>query len=75
MAKGKNELDKYLDGKRITFRQACIAKCYDCMGGYTDGKFDCDIADCPIHPFMPYRNQKESSGYSENHIIQEFSID
>lgn len=54
-AKGKNELAKYLRGERLTRKQALLARCYDCMGGYTDGKYSCKIVNCPLYPFMPYR--------------------
>lgn len=54
-AKGKNELAKHLKGEKLTFKQAVLARCYDCTGGYTDGKYSCGIPHCPLHPFMPYR--------------------
>ena len=54
-AKGKEELLKHLKVERLTMRQAVIAKCYDCAGYYQDGKKDCEDPECPIHPFMPYR--------------------
>lgn len=57
LARGKNELKKHaLDGERLTQRQAIYAKCYDCMGGYSDGKYSCGIPTCPLYPFMPYNN-------------------
>jgi hypothetical protein len=55
-AQGRTELLKHVAGKRLTRNQAIKAKCYDCMGGYTDGKQDCRIHVCPLYPFMPYRN-------------------
>ena len=57
-AQGKKELLKHLDGKKLTLRQAVAAKCYDCGGYYQDGKIDCDLISCPLHPFMPYRIKK-----------------
>jgi hypothetical protein len=54
MAKGKKELLAHLDGKQLTARQACIAKCYDCMGWFADGKNDCKCYNCSIYSFMPY---------------------
>jgi len=53
--RGKNELIRYLEGGRLTLRQAIIAKCYDCCGGYPEGAFDCGCRQCPLHDFMPYR--------------------
>jgi hypothetical protein len=58
LAQGKKELERYLGGKKITHRQAVLAKCYECMCGYLDGKLDCGIKDCPNYRFMPYRGKK-----------------
>lgn len=55
-AQGTKELIKHLNGERLTQRQAIRAKCYDCMSGYTDGKYSCGIPDCPLYLFMPYRS-------------------
>ena len=30
VARGKKELIKFLEGKRLTLKQAILAKCYDC---------------------------------------------
>tara|TARA_B100000315_G_C14475205_1_gene540277 strand:- start:720 stop:923 length:204 start_codon:yes stop_codon:yes gene_type:complete len=57
-AKGRNELKKHLKGQRLTYRQAALGKCYDCMGGYKDGKVDCDTPDCSLFPYMPYKGIK-----------------
>lgn len=54
-ARGRNELIKHISGERLTQRQAILAKCFDCMGGYSDGKYNCGITDCPLYQFMPYR--------------------
>ena len=58
LAQGKKELERYLGGEKITHRQAVLAKCYECMCGYLDGKLDCGIKDCPNYRFMPYRGKK-----------------
>ncbi len=52
---GRELLIKHLDSRKLTFRQRCIAKCFECMGGYVDGRVDCRITDCPLYPVMPYR--------------------
>lgn len=57
-AQGKKELLAYLDGKRLTARQAVISHCYSCMGYYIDGKVDCKIPECSAYGFMPYRETK-----------------
>jgi hypothetical protein len=54
-AKGCGELIAHTEGRILTRNQAIRAKCYDCMGGYTDGKGDCEIPRCPLYGFMPYR--------------------
>jgi hypothetical protein len=55
-AKGRQELIRHLEGERLTPKQAIIANCYECMGGYTDGKYSCEIPKCSLLPFMPYRD-------------------
>lgn len=52
---GKRELLKHLSGENITARQAIKAKCYDCMCFFEDGKQDCKAPNCPLYPFMAYR--------------------
>lgn len=54
-AKGKKELIKYYAGQQLTAKGSIQGKCYECMNGYSDGKVDCEIPDCPLYPFMPYR--------------------
>lgn len=53
-ARGKNELLKHLSGQRLTLKQAVNARCYDCMGMFADGKVDCQMPHCSLHPFMAY---------------------
>ena len=55
VAIGKPQLIKHIAGKRLTFKGAILAKCYECSGQFRDGKVDCRIVACPLHPFMPYR--------------------
>ncbi len=57
-ARGNKELKKHLLGDRLTQRQAILAKCADCCGYYFDGREDCDIPDCPLYSYMPYRKEK-----------------
>jgi hypothetical protein len=57
-AKGKKDLIRYLNGERLTPKQAILAKCYDCLGGYCDGKDDCKVPDCSLYGFMPYRENQ-----------------
>jgi hypothetical protein len=53
-SRGKKELLNHLQGKDLSPKQAITAHCYDCNAGYSDGKSDCGVVDCALHPFMPY---------------------
>jgi hypothetical protein len=57
-ARGKNELLKHLSGERLTLKQAVNAHCCDCMGFYADGKVDCNMPHCSLHPFMAYNQNR-----------------
>ena len=59
--RGKKELLKHLANESNSPKQAMLAKCYDCMGYYTDGTVDCHIPICPLYPFMMYREEKPIS--------------
>ena len=56
--KGRAELKKYREGKKLTRGQAIIAKCYLCMNG---NRYDCEIPECPLYPYMPYRGKEPPS--------------
>ena len=58
LARGKAEYLKWLEGGRLTNREAIYANCYLCMGYYLDGKADCKISLCPMHDLMPYNPKK-----------------
>jgi hypothetical protein len=66
-AQGRQELLKFLGGKKLTKGEAIQAKCYDCMSRFRDGKVDCKIKTCPLYEFMPY-----SAAY-KNRIKKELS--
>jgi hypothetical protein len=36
---------------------AILAKCAECMYDYADGRFSCEMPDCSLFPWMPYRNR------------------
>lgn len=63
-AKGKKELIKHLEGKRLPRGQAIKAKCYDCMTGYDDKKEDCDVPTCLLYEYMPYRKVDKGRNFS-----------
>lgn len=59
---GRKHYIRFLNGERLTQREAILAKCYDCDGGHSDGKFDCEMPACSLYPFMPYLGKvKEAS--------------
>lgn len=60
-AKGRGELIAHLEGRKLTRGQAIKAKCYECAGGFTDGKGDCNIPACPLYGFMAYRKSTPST--------------
>ena len=57
-ARGKKELIKHLEGGRLTLKQAVNAYCYSCLGYYADGKQDCKMPRCSLHPFMAYNQNR-----------------
>jgi len=57
--KGRGEYLKYLNGTTITRNQAIVAKCYDCMGWFADGRQDCMIVTCPIYPYRAVKTKKD----------------
>jgi hypothetical protein len=53
-ARGSKEFRAFKEGKKLSLKQAILAKCFECCGNYADGKEDCLLSDCPLYPFMPY---------------------
>lgn len=58
------ELANRGEGDKLSLKQAVLAKCYDCMGGYVDGRQDCGVNTCPLYRWMPYRTTKPAKKYS-----------
>jgi len=54
---GIKYLQKHLSGVILSRKQAMDAKCADCMEYYIDGKNDCELVNCPMYPYMPYRKK------------------
>ena len=46
---GGKEYKKFLDGKPVTRKEAMLAHCYECMGGFDEGKQDCMGKSCPMY--------------------------
>ena len=40
---GRTQMLRHLAGKKLTHRQAILAKCADCMGWNADGRLDCGV--------------------------------
>lgn len=58
-AQGKAEYLEYLEtGNKLPPTKAIKANCYHCMNSFLDGKVDCEISDCPLYPYQPYRKGK-----------------
>lgn len=55
---GRDQLMAHLNGLRLTYKEMAKAKCFECMGGYSDGAQDCRIPACPLYRQMPYRGKK-----------------
>jgi hypothetical protein len=54
---GKTHYMRYLRGERLTHRQVGLAMCFECCGGYKDGRFDCHIPSCSQYPYRPYKGK------------------
>jgi len=61
-AAGYEEYKKYMSGKKLTRKEAMLAKCYSCCAGYIDGTVDCECKKCPLYGYMPYRKKKARKG-------------
>lgn len=59
LKQGKKELLKHLEGGSLSPGQAIRAKCYECTAYYSDGPHDCEMPDCPLHPFMVYNKERK----------------
>ena len=57
-AKGRSARIRCLEGKPVTRKQAILAYCYDCTGGYEDGAQDCGDTACSLYPYHPYRKKR-----------------
>jgi len=54
--KGRAELIKFANNKKLTRQQAIWAHCCMCCGYWIDEVFDCRDEDCPLYPYSPYYN-------------------
>jgi hypothetical protein len=61
---GCADLRRYREGKRLTFGESVKAMCASCCCEFVDGRLDCGIRSCPLHPRMPYRAKQPSANNS-----------
>ena len=73
-SQGRTAYLKYLETGNISLKNAVLAKCYECMGYFADGRKDCEMPDCPLYPYMlygekwknrkkrPFRGKKKNNG-------------
>ena len=54
---GRTQYLRFLNGEKLTYREAVLAKCYDCDGGHSDGRYDCEVLSCPLRMYMPYKDK------------------
>ena len=54
---GRTQYLRFLQGEKLTYREALLAKCYDCDGGHSDGRYDCEVLSCPLRRYMPYKDK------------------
>ena len=54
-SKGKRHLVRHLNGEKLTRKEAMDAACYDCMSYFVDGQVDCELPNCPMFGFRPYK--------------------
>ena len=54
---GRTQYLRFLNGEKLTYREAVLAKCYDCDGGHSDGRYDCEVLSCPLRIYMPYKGK------------------
>ena len=64
-SQGRTAYRKYLSGEPIGRKEAMLAHCAYCMGGFVDGRTNCECPECPLYPWMPYRSKNEDAGGSE----------
>jgi len=60
---GRTQYMRFLNGEKLTYREQILAKCYDCDGGHNDGRYDCEVVSCSLHPSMPYKGKYSPLSY------------
>ncbi len=50
---------------KVTHKNAILAKCHDCCGGYLDGRKDCGNTSCSLYPYMPYAKKEPNTSWTK----------
>lgn len=64
--RGQLEHKKFLNGEKLTRKQAIMCQCYIC-NGENEGGEDCKGESvCPLYQYFPYKGKKSSISEAEN---------
>lgn len=55
--KGSREYKKFMDGEKLTRKEAMLAMCYDCNGG-EESRTDCLSDKCPMYDYRTYKQKR-----------------
>jgi hypothetical protein len=58
---------KRMEDLKVTFKNAILAQCHECMGYYADGRVDCESTQCSLYSFMPYRKLEPDLTWTKYH--------
>jgi len=74
-SRGRTAMQRWVRGKRLCASDAIRARCFDCMGGFCDGRLDCRVPMCPLYPWQPYGKRDRASTTVSNITQKEASYD
>jgi hypothetical protein len=52
------DMNKLTNTGRPGIRSMLRAFCFQCMGGFHDGRVDCETPHCPLYTMQPYRKME-----------------
>jgi hypothetical protein len=56
-----------MDDLKVTFKNAILAQCHECLGYYADGMQDCENVKCSLYSYMPYRKLEPDLTWTRYH--------
>lgn len=56
-----------MDDLKVTFKNAILAQCHECLGYYADGMQDCENTKCSLYTYMPYRRLEPDLTWTQYH--------